>query len=100
MTMGGREADRDVRTRNPRTAAPLPPPGILLRRRRFARHLVAYVAVNLLVVAAWLIVGVVADRWFFWPIVVLVGWGLVLDVHAWWAYGRPSRSDSGQRPSP
>jgi uncharacterized membrane protein len=88
MSSGGRDADG----RLPVTAAtPLPSPEILRRRRRFAHHLLAFLAVTLLLVAVWLTVAAVTGSWFFWPIVVLVGWGVLLDAHAWWAYGRPSR---------
>jgi hypothetical protein len=96
MTTGGRSAEEDLRTDAGR-AASLPPPEIVRRRRHFARHLLAFVAVDVLLVGVWLAVGMSTGTWFFWPVFVIVGWGLLLDVHAWWAYGRPSRRDAGSR---
>jgi hypothetical protein len=91
MTTGGRSADGDVQGFAAVSTGPsLPSSATLRRRRRFFRHLIAYVAGNLVLLAVWLVVGVTTDSWFFWPVFVLAGWGLLLDVHAWRTYGRPS----------
>lgn len=97
MTTGGRAADRDVPTPVGGSATPLPSTDTLRRRRHFFRHLLAYVAGNLVLLAVWLVVGVTTGSWFFWPVFVLAGWGLLLDVHAWRAYGRPSIERNADR---
>jgi hypothetical protein len=67
----------------------LPPPVVLRRRRRFFTHVIVFVAGAVLLTAAWLITGLATESWFYWPLFVLLGWALLLDLHAWWAY-RPS----------
>ena len=57
----------------------------------------AFVAGNLVLLAVWLVVGVTTDSWFFWPVFVLAGWGLLLDVHAWRAYGPSSTGRAADR---
>jgi hypothetical protein len=99
MTTGGREAGADVRGLTDATP-PLPSAAVLRRRRYFFRHLLVYAVVNVLLVVAWLVAGMTTGTWFFWPVLVLVGWGLLLDVHAWWAYGRPDRTPARLRPGP
>jgi hypothetical protein len=92
MTTGGRAAGEHVRgSTGASGTAGLPSPGVLRRRRHFAWHLTFYVLVNVLLVVVWLVSGLTSDTWFFWPVFVLAGWGLLLDVHVWWAYGRPRR---------
>ena len=97
MTTGGRAADRDVPTSAGDSAVPLPSTDTLRRRRHFFRHLMAYVAGNVVLLVVWLVVAVTTGSWFFWPVFVLAGWGLLLDVHAWRAYGRPSIELSADR---
>ena len=74
------------------TDAPVPGSGIddevELRRRAVKRledkrglmaHVIAYVSVNLLLVAIWYANG--AE--FFWPLFSIFGWGIGLAFHAW-----------------
>jgi 2TM domain-containing protein len=56
----------------------------LKKRRDFFGHLVAYVLVNALLIGIWLVSG----AGFFWPIFVLLGWGIGLGMNAWDVYGR------------
>jgi hypothetical protein len=98
MSTGGRATDGDVE--GPAAGSARPPltsTGTLRRRRSFFRHLLAYAAGNLLLLTVWLVIGVTTDSWFFWPVFVLVGWGLLLDVHAWRAYGSPSARRAADR---
>jgi len=100
MTSGGRAADGNVHALAGASAArSLPPPGIVRRRRRFFRHLLVFAAANAVLLGVWLLVGLTSDSWFFWPVFVLAGWGLLLDVHAWGAYGRPSRPGTDRAPA-
>ena len=64
---------------------------VLGRRRQVAVHLLVYALVNAVLVAAWLIGGLVSGDWFPWPLLSLAGWGLVLQAHWWWAYGPLNR---------
>jgi hypothetical protein len=64
---------------------------VLDRRRHVAVHLLVYAAVNAVLVAAWLVAGVASENWFPWPLLVVAGWGLALQLHWWWAYGPLSR---------
>lgn len=78
-------------TSTPRAAAPSSSPSAGdddLRRRALKRledkrgltaHALAYVSVNLLLVATWAATG----RAFFWPVFPLFGWGIGLAFHAW-----------------
>ena len=47
-------------------------------------HAVVYTLVVALLVSIWLTTG----AGYFWPQWVIVGWGLVLALHAWFAEGR------------
>lgn len=58
----------------------------LKKKREFAAHLLAYVLVNVFLVAIW---AVTSDGTLFWPIVPILGWGIGLVFHAWDVYGRP-----------
>lgn len=65
---------------------------VLRRRRQFAVHLLVYALANAVGVLAWLVLGLVTGDWFPWPVVSLAVWGgVVLHLHAWWAYGGRSR---------
>lgn len=98
MTTGGRAADGDVQGLAAGSTVPsLPSTATLRRRRHFFRHLMAYVAGNLFLLVVWLVIGVATGSWFFWPVFVLAGWGLLLDAHAWRAYGRPSIERAADR---
>ncbi|MDX1871722.1 DUF1707 domain-containing protein [Mycolicibacterium sp. 120266] len=60
-------------------------------RRRAARyraarlgmriHLGAYLAGSALMLAIWLIVGLTAGQWYFWPVWPILGWGLGVASH-------------------
>lgn len=67
----------------------------LKKKRDFKAHLVTYISVNVLLIVIWAVSG--ADT-FFWPIFVLVGWGIGLVANAWDVYGRkPLSEDEVQR---
>jgi uncharacterized membrane protein len=48
-------------------------------RRGLMAHAMAYVLVNLLLVAIWYTTGAT----FFWPVFPIFGWGIGLAFHAW-----------------
>jgi hypothetical protein len=48
-------------------------------RRDFGSHLIAYVLVNLALVAVWAFTG----AGYFWPAWVICLWGIGLALHAW-----------------
>lgn len=50
---------------------------IVEHRRDLSRHVVAFVAVNVLLIAVWAMTG----AGYFWPIWPLLGWGLGLASH-------------------
>lgn len=60
-------------------------------KREFGEHLIAYLSVNVLLVAVWAVVGWASGAWFPWFVFPLAGWGIGLAFHAWSAYGPPSR---------
>jgi hypothetical protein len=72
-----------------RELPPLPPPPPPVRRLRtkaqrdFALHAATYLLVNVFLVIVWLMGG----HGYFWPVWVLVGWGLPLAFHGLWVYG-------------
>jgi 2TM domain len=49
------------------------------KRRDFGAHAVSYVLVNLLLIGIWAATG----AGYFWPIWVLLGWGIGLAFNAW-----------------
>jgi hypothetical protein len=51
-------------------------------RRGFVPHLIAYVIINALLVAAWAASG----GGYFWPVWIMGGWGVGLVLHAWSAF--------------
>ena len=58
------------------------------KRRDFTAHLIAYLAVNALLVTVWATLG---GRGFFWPMFPIVGWGIGVFFHAWDVYrGEPT----------
>lgn len=62
----------------------------LEKRAAFWPHLVAYVLVNALLVAAWMLL---ADGGFFWPVFPMIGWGIGVFFHAWDVFHRPPTQD-------
>ena len=60
----------------------------ILQDRDFRNHLIAYVAVNLLLLAVNLL-STPAKLWFVWP---LLGWGIGLVAHGAATYRRMSAS--------
>lgn len=56
----------------------------LSERRDFGSNIVAYVVVNLALVAIWYFTG----KGYFWPAWVLGCWGIGLVLHAWSIWGR------------
>lgn len=63
-------------------------------KRDFQTHLFVYVAINLFLVGIW----AVSSRGFFWPIFVMLGWGIGVAVNAWNVYGaKPITEDDVQR---
>ncbi|HVC42856.1 MAG TPA: 2TM domain-containing protein [Candidatus Saccharimonadales bacterium] len=65
----------------------------LSARRDFAAHAVAFVVVNVAIVAIWFATG----HGYFWPAWVLGAWGVGLALHAWDVYGRRPISEEDIR---
>jgi len=55
-------------------------------KRGLAAHTLAYVSVNLLLVAIWYATGAS----FFWPVFIIFGWGIGLAFNAWDVYSPPA----------
>lgn len=51
-------------------------------RRGVRLHLVAYLAVCLLMIGIWLATGLAAGAWYFWPVWPIMGWGIGIVSHA------------------
>jgi 2TM domain len=56
----------------------------LKKKRDFKTHLVIYIVVNAALVGIWAITG----AGYFWPIFVILGWGIGVAANAWDVYGR------------
>src|SRR4029453_8782098 len=74
----------------PRLPPPLAPPIAPVQerspgeaRKRFYRALFAYVVINLFLIGIWAFSG----RGAFWPIWVILGWGLGMAFYAFWVFG-------------
>jgi len=66
----------------------------LKAKRGLQAHLVSYVVLNIFLVAVWAMSG----RGYFWPVWVIVPWGLGLVMHAWTIYGqKPITEEEIQR---
>lgn len=63
----------------------------LHRRQEFHSHLAAYLIVNGLLIATWLVLAFTVGFWFPWPLFPVAGWGIGLAMHAYETYGPPSR---------
>lgn len=62
-------------------------------KRGLTAHVLAYVMVNLLLVAVWFTTG----AGFFWPVFPLFGWGIGLVFHTWdvlWPEPGPERVEA------
>lgn len=55
----------------------------LKKKHDFHVHLVIYLMVNTMIVVVW----AMTSHAFFWPIFILVGWGVGVVANAWDAYG-------------
>ncbi|HZS13920.1 MAG TPA: 2TM domain-containing protein [Candidatus Dormibacteraeota bacterium] len=53
-------------------------------RREFPTHLLTYVLVNGVLIAIWAMSG----QGFFWPGIVMAGWGVGVVMHAWNVYAQ------------
>ena len=62
------------------------------KRRDFYGHLVAFLIVNAAVIAVW---ATVSAGGFFWPIFLILGWGIGLVMNAWDVF-YASYEDEGQ----
>jgi hypothetical protein len=62
----------------------------LKKRRDFRNHVVTYVIINAFLVIVWYFTG----RGYFWPMWVMIGWGIGLAFNAWDVYGRGEISDA------
>lgn len=51
-------------------------------RRGVAFHLAAYLAMVVIVLAVWLVVGLTAGTWYFWPVWPILGAGIGVVAHA------------------
>lgn len=56
----------------------------LKAKRAFQGNVVSFVVVNAFLVGIWAVSG----AGFFWPIFVILGWGVGLAIHGWQVYGR------------
>jgi hypothetical protein len=65
----------------------------LKKKRDFTSHVAIYVAVNVMLIGIWAFTGGP-----FWPIFVILGWGIGVAANAWDVYGRkPITEDQIQR---
>jgi hypothetical protein len=55
-------------------------------KRDFKAHVLIYILINALLVVIWAVSRDGDD--FFWPIFVIVGWGIGVAANAWNVYGR------------
>ena len=58
----------------------------LRKKHEFWSHVIAYVLVNAMFVTIWVLAG--ADG-FFWPVILLLGWGIGLFFHGYDVYVGP-----------
>lgn len=68
-------------------------------RRGVRIHLVAYLAVSVLMIGIWLMTAVIAGEWYFWPVWPILGWGIGVVSHAIPVHASAQRaSNSAQAP--
>jgi predicted membrane channel-forming protein YqfA (hemolysin III family) len=65
----------------------------LKKKREFRDHLLAYLLVNGTLVAIWIVTG----AHFFWPIFLMLAWGIGLIFHALDVYGHEEISEADIR---
>ena len=58
----------------------------LKKKRDFKTHVLMYLLVNAFLVVIWAVTS--GDDGFFWPIFVIIGWGIGVVANAWDVYGR------------
>lgn len=63
----------------------------LKRKRDFKVHVLMYLLINAFLVVIWAVSRDGGD--FFWPIFVIVGWGIGVIANAWDVYGRKPISE-------
>ncbi|SEH50070.1 2TM domain-containing protein [Mycolicibacterium rutilum] len=51
-------------------------------RRSVRFHVAGYLAGSLLMLGIWLVVGLTAGLWYFWPVWPIMGWGIGVVSHA------------------
>ena len=66
----------------------------LRKRREFSAHLVAYVAVNAILILVW---ATMAGGGFFWPVFPIAGWGIGVFFHGWDVYRAEPLEDDIRR---
>jgi hypothetical protein len=70
----------------------------LKKRRDFKAHAFAYLLINLVVWAIWLVIGLTSHSWWPWPVFMTLGWGIGVAFNAWDVYvRRPITEDELQR---
>ena len=62
----------------------------LEEKREFRTHLVTYVVVNTFLIGIWAVTG----SGYFWPVWILLGWGIGIVLHAWNLYGQRPITDA------
>lgn len=64
----------------------------LKKRRDFYGHLLIYALLNGFLIVIWAVTG----GGFFWPVFILVGWGIGVVMNAWDVYGHLDEFDEAQ----
>jgi hypothetical protein len=66
----------------------------LKAKRDFTTNLVSYAVINAMLIGIWAVTG----AGYFWPIWVILGWGIGIAMHAWTVFGRkPITEEEVQR---
>ena len=60
------------------------------RRRDFGWHLITWIVINAFLVFIWAI----GPRVSFWPVWVMVPWGIALAFHAWFSLSRQETTEA------
>ena len=56
------------------------------KKHEFHAHLAAYLLVNAMFVAIW---AMTDQGGFFWPVFLIIGWGIGIFFHGWDVYSSP-----------